>query len=74
MISAYTGYDRRAVGNWIRKRRLQTIMQTRKYYVPKCYLIDYLCSPEYWNIIRKSEKHVDTLWEICARTKEQSLI
>ena len=71
MICAYTGYDRRAVGNWIRKGRLQTIMQTRKYYIPKCFLIDYLCSPEYWNIIRKSKKHVDTLWKIHALTKDQ---
>ena len=72
-VSAYTGYNSRAVGNWIRKGRLHTILRTHKYFIPKCFLIDYLCSPEYWNIIRKSREHVDTLWAIHAFSKVGSV-
>ena len=72
-VCAYTGYNRRAVGNWIRKGRLHTVMRTHKYFIPKCFLIDYLCSAEYWNIIRKSREHIDTLWAIHASTKEVSV-
>ena len=72
-VSTYTGYNCRAVGNWIRKGRLHTILRTHKYFIPKRFLIDYLCSAEYWNIIRKSRQYVDTLWAIHAFSKVGSI-
>ena len=35
----------------------------QKYMIPKCYLIDWLCSDDYNNTNRKSRRHIDMLWE-----------
>ena len=35
----------------------------QKYMIPKCYLIDRLCSDDYNNTNRKSLWHIDMLWE-----------
>ena len=69
-ICAITWYGHSAVGNWLRKGRLRYIMNSHKYYVPKCWLIDYLCSPYYADIRRKSRCHVKTLWDIYAGREE----
>ena len=39
----------------------QALLQ--KYMIPKCYLIDWLCSDDYNNTNRKSRRHIDMLWE-----------
>ena len=36
----------------------------QKYMIPKCYLIDWLCSDDYNNTNRKSRRHIDMLWEV----------
>ena len=35
----------------------------KEYMIPKCYLIDWLCSDDYNNTNRKSRRHIDMLWE-----------
>lgn len=63
-ICDFTGYNRRAVGNWCIKRRLKYISSSPRYLVPKPFLIDYLTSDWYNNTIRKSPKHVAALWSM----------
>lgn len=63
-ICEATGYNRRAVGNWCRKKRLKYITDTPKYLVPKVFLIDYLTSDWYNDTMRKSQKHLTAIWEI----------
>lgn len=63
-ICDFTGYNRRAVGNWCIKKRLKYITSTPRYLVPKLFLIEYLTSDWYHNIIRKSQKHIADLWGI----------
>ncbi len=61
---AFTGYNRRTVHQWIRKRKLKALVTGRKYVIPKCWFIDWLCSKEYNSTNRKSMVHIETLWAI----------
>lgn len=63
-IMKFTGYNRRTVGGWCRKGRLKFIMSAPKYRIPKCFLIEYLCSDRYDQIIRKSKEHLNAIWEV----------
>ena len=42
----FTGYNRRTVSQWIRLGKLRALALPQKYMIPKCYLIDWLCSDE----------------------------
>ena len=59
----FTGYNRRTVCQWIRVGKLKALSLLQKYMIPKCYLIDWLCSDDYNNTNRKSRRHIDMLWE-----------
>lgn len=59
----FTGYNRRTVCQWIRVGKLKALALLQKYMIPKCYLIDWLCSDDYNNTNRKSRRHIDMLWE-----------
>lgn len=60
----FTGYSRRTVGRWIRMGKLKALILPQKYVIPKCCLIDWLCSKEHNDTIRKSCRHVDMLREL----------
>ena len=55
----FTGYNRRTVCQWIRVGKLKALALLQKYMIPKCYLIDWLCSDDYNNTNRKSRRHID---------------
>ena len=67
-ICKITGYNRRTVGVWCRAGKLKYIMSTPKYLIPKRFLIDFLISDTHNNTIRKSKKHLATIWEISDRS------
>lgn len=60
----FTGYNRRTVAQWIRLGKLRAFVLPQKYVIPKSYLIDWLCSDEFNNTNRKSQKHIEMLWEL----------
>lgn len=60
----FTGYNRRTVCQWIRVGKLKALALLQKYMIPKCYLIDWLCSDDYNSTNRKSRRHIDMLWEV----------
>ena len=63
-VVSFTGYNRRTVSQWIRLGKLHSLVLLQKYMIPKCYLIDWLCSDEYNNTNRKSREHINMLWEL----------
>ena len=62
-IVEFTGYNRHTVCEWIRMGKLKALALLQKYMIPKCYLIEWLCSDDYNNTNRKSRRHIDMLWE-----------
>lgn len=70
-IVELTGYDRRTVGEWIHDNKLRTLFVGHHHKIPKTWLIDWLCSCDYNSKIRKSKKHIDMIWEMCAYIEKQ---
>ena len=62
-ICRFTGYRRTAVRNWMLRGELRYLTREPRYQVPKLWLIDYLCSDQYNRKARKSDTHVQQLWE-----------
>ena len=60
-IAEFTGYDRKTVIKWIAFGKLKSLRSGRNYIVPKCYLIDWLCSAEFNSIITRSRRHNEML-------------
>ena len=67
-IVKFTGYNRRAVGNWCRKGYLKYISKTNKFYIPKCFLIEHLSSDSYNKTNRKTKEHLNAIWEVCKQS------
>lgn len=67
-IVKFTGYNRRAVGNWCRKGNLKYISKTNKLYIPKCFLIEHLSSDNYNQTIRKTKEHLHAIWQVCEQS------
>lgn len=60
-ITTVTGYGRKAVNNWCARGHLKHFNKSNKYYIPKVFLIDFLCSMQYKSIVKKSSWHIMTL-------------
>ena len=60
-VSKLTGYDRKTVNNWAFSGKLKSLMVGKKRVIPKCYLIDWLCSPAYNSIGNKTQAHIEAL-------------
>lgn len=63
-VSRVTGYDRKTINNWASSGRLRSLMVGKKRFIPKCYLVDWLCSPAYNSIGNKTKAHINALREI----------
>ena len=63
-ICKITGYKRTAVYVWIKNGQLKALTKTNGYFVPKEYLILFLCSGYYNHIKRKTQKHFDAICEM----------
>lgn len=61
-VVSFTGYNRRTVCQWIRLKKLRALQLSNKLMIPRNCLIEWLCSEEYDQIIRKSKIHIDMLW------------
>ena len=60
-IIKLTGFSKSAITNWGRNRHLDAIHYKRMFIVPKGYLLDFLTSDYYLQIIRKTETQIKTL-------------
>lgn len=62
-ITKLTGYAKTAINNWCYKNQLKHFSKGKIYFVPKVFLIGYLCSNEARSIKRKTFWHIQTLNE-----------
>lgn len=63
-IMEITGYSGEAVRNWINSGKLLGVVIRKRFCVAKEDLLDFLISPYYFNIIRKSKTHIEDLKRI----------
>ena len=63
-VVRFTGYVRETVANWVNNGHLQVLTKTYTFHIPKVYLIDFLCSDYYNNLIRKTPKHMNAIWQM----------
>lgn len=64
MVAEATGYNLKTVSRWCTSGRLRTIQQSPQFMVPKVWLLDFMCSEDYNNIVRKNKKHSGLIREI----------
>lgn len=55
------GYSEKTVCGWCKENQLSAIRISRKYYIPKKYLLDFVESPSFYRINNKSELHIELL-------------
>lgn len=60
-VVTFTGYNRRTIVDWIREGKLKALRYNGKYIIPKCYLLEWLCSDGYNAITKKSKIYENTL-------------
>lgn len=60
-IINFTGFSKSAITNWVRNHHLDAIHYKRKFIIPKDYLLDFLTSDYYLQIIRKTNTQLKTL-------------
>jgi len=65
-VSEITGFVKQSVQRWIGRSYLKAFIKKRGLYVPKEYLMDFLVSPKYNSIQKKSENQIATLQEFSA--------
>lgn len=61
MVAEATGYNLKTVSRWCTSGRLKTIQRSPQFMVPKVWLLDFMCSEDYNNIVRKNKKHCETI-------------
>lgn len=62
-IAQLTGYSRHTVSRWCTEGRIKSLMRQPKFIVPKVWLLEFLNSDDYNEIVRKSGKHCKAIWE-----------
>lgn len=61
-VMKLTGYSKSAITQWVNIGKLKSFYVRNKTLIPKPYLMEWLLSPEYNGIERKSKKHVHAIW------------
>ncbi|MBO4951221.1 MAG: helix-turn-helix domain-containing protein [Clostridia bacterium] len=57
-VQAITGYVKETVRRWIQSRKLVAIVYKSKYVITKNDFLDFVTSPSYVGITRKSQEHL----------------
>lgn len=60
-IISITGFSKSAITNWVRTNRITAVHYKKKFLFPKEVLLDFLISPYYLSIIRKTDAQRQTL-------------
>lgn len=63
-IRVITGYGKEAIRNWINSEKILGIVVRGRFCIAKDDLLDFLISPYYFNIIRKSKTHIEDFEKI----------
>ena len=70
MVAEATGYNLKTVSRWCTSGRLKTIQRNPQFMVPKVWLLDFMSSEDYNNIVRKNKKHCEYIRKIEETTCE----
>ena len=60
-IRIITGYGKEAIRNWINSKKILGVVVRGAFCIAKEDLLDFLISPYYFSIIRKSKTHIEDL-------------
>lgn len=63
-ISELTGYSKSTINGWCSRNVVRHFSKRNIYYIPKVFLVDFLCSLDFRSITRKTEWHLRTLEEL----------
>ena len=63
-IRTITGYGKEAIRNWINSEKILGVVCRGKFRVAKDDLLDFLISPYYFSIARKSKTHIEDFKKI----------
>ena len=63
-IIEITGYGKEAIRNWINSEKILGVVCRGKFRIAKDDLLDFLISPYYFSIIRKSKTHIEDFEKI----------
>ena len=69
-IRTVTGYGKEIIRKWINSEKILGVVVRKRFRVAKEDLIDFLVSPYYSNIIRKSQTHLADIAEIKKMQRE----
>lgn len=62
-VICFTGYCKESVNRWCRSTAIKHFTRNRKHYIPKRFFIEFLCSPRFRLIQRKSLTHLQMIAE-----------
>ena len=62
-VICFTGYCKESVNRWCRSNDIKHFTRNRKHYIPKRFFIEFLCSPRFRLIQRKSLTHLQIIAE-----------
>ena len=60
-VCKLTGYGKTSINNWCSSGHLKAFKRCNVNYIPKIYLVEFLCSPYCRSVTRKSDWHIKTL-------------
>jgi len=60
-ISSLLGYRKETIYRWRKKLGLKSCIISSKLYIPKQYLLDFIESPEFYHIQKKTIQHINLL-------------
>ena len=63
-IIEITGYGKEAIRNWIKSEKILGVVCRGKFRIAKDDLLDFLISPYYFGIVRKSKTHIEDFEKI----------
>ena len=62
-VISFTGYCKESVNRWCRSNTIKHFTRNRTHYIPKRFFIEFLCSPRFRLIQRKSLTHLQIIAE-----------
>lgn len=62
-VANLIGYQKLTIYKWRKKYKLHFIPIKNQFFIPKAVLLDFIATPEFYNIPLKSQKHYELIWE-----------
>ena len=70
-VTEFIGYNRQTIGRWISCGKLRALKSMNQHMIPKTYLLDFLLTDTFNQIVRKTPEHEKMLWELRKKTGGQ---